>query len=89
MSVEQKYNSEYCQVYIDLGKSRDCIKIFSKSRKDSTNNCIGLYSLLQSSLKLGTADCKIKKQYILEGKLLVWIYCNKQIELFYKICKYI
>ena len=46
ISVERKYNSKYYQVYIDLGKSKDCIKIFFKSRKDSTNDYIGLYSLL-------------------------------------------
>jgi DNA ligase 4 len=71
ISIEQKYNSEYCQIYIDLNKVRDSIKIFSKSRKDSTNNCIRLHRVLQDSLGLNKASCKIKKQCILEGELLI------------------
>jgi DNA ligase 4 len=89
MSVERKYDGEYCQVHIDLGKSRDCIKIFSKSGKDSTNDRIGLHRSLRSSLKLGAADCKIKRQCILEGELLVWNDRDEQIEPFHKICKYV
>ncbi|KAI4247334.1 MAG: hypothetical protein L6R42_009666, partial [Xanthoria sp. 1 TBL-2021] len=30
MSVEQKYDGEYCQIHIDLAKGDDCIRIFSK-----------------------------------------------------------
>jgi DNA ligase 4 len=50
INVEQKYNSKYCQIYIDRNKPKDCIQIFSKSRKDSTNDCIGLYYILRESL---------------------------------------
>lgn len=38
ISCEEKMDGEYCQIHIDLGKGRDCIKIFSKSGKDSTKD---------------------------------------------------
>ena len=46
LSVERKYDGEYCQVHIDLSKGKDCIKIFSKSRKDLTTDHIDLHSIL-------------------------------------------
>lgn len=36
MSCEKKVDGEYCQVHIDLSKGENCLKIFSKSGKDST-----------------------------------------------------
>src|SRR6266536_2779246 len=89
MSVERKYNGEYCQIHIDLTKARDCIKIFSKSGKDSTSDRIGLHRALRDSLKLDTADSKIKKQCILEGELLVWNDKDERIEPFHKIRKHV
>ncbi|KAH8745817.1 hypothetical protein F5883DRAFT_510630 [Diaporthe sp. PMI_573] len=38
MSVENKIDGEYCQIHIDLSKGSDCIQIFSKSGKDSTQD---------------------------------------------------
>jgi len=38
MSVEKKVDGEYCQIHVDLSKGRDCIQIFSKSGKDSTDD---------------------------------------------------
>lgn len=43
ISCEEKYDGEYCQVHIDLSKGYDCIQIFSKSGKDSTNDRIALH----------------------------------------------
>ena len=89
MSVERKYDGEYCQIHIDLNKARDCIKIFSKSGKDSTRDRIGLHRALRDSLQLETADCKIKKQCILEGELLIWNDDEERIEPFHKIRKHV
>jgi DNA ligase 4 len=47
LCVERKYDGEYCQVHIDLSKGRDCIKIFSESGKDLTNDRIGLHAGLR------------------------------------------
>jgi DNA ligase-4 len=88
MSVERKYNGEYYQIYIDLSRASDSIKIFSKSGKDLTIDRIGLYRALRDSLELDIADCRIKRLYILEGELLVWTDNDKRIEPFYKIRKH-
>jgi DNA ligase 4 len=71
MSVERKYNGEYCQIHIDLSKASNSIKIFSKSGKDSTIDRIRLYRALKESLELDITDCRIKKLCILERELLV------------------
>jgi DNA ligase-4 len=85
MSVERKYDGEYCQIYINLTKIRDWIKIFSKSGKNSTNDRIGFYRPLRDSLKLDTVKCKIKRQCILEGELFIWNDYDERIESFHKI----
>lgn len=38
MSVEEKIDGEYCQIHIDMSKGENCIQIFSKSGKDSTED---------------------------------------------------
>lgn len=43
MSCEEKIDGEYCQIHIDLSKGRNCIQIFSKSGKDSTDDRIALH----------------------------------------------
>lgn len=43
VNVEQKIDGEYCQVHVDLTKGHNCIQIFSKSGKDSTNDRIALH----------------------------------------------
>jgi len=47
MSVEKKIDGEYCQIHIDLSRMRarkeQCIQIFSKSGKDSTEDRKGLF----------------------------------------------
>jgi DNA ligase-4 len=89
LSVERKYDGEYCQVHINLGKGMNCIKIFSKSGRDSTEDRIGLHGVLRDCLSLESAECKIKEQCILEGELLVWSDRDERIEPFYKIRKHV
>jgi DNA ligase-4 len=72
MSVERKYDGEYCQIHIDLSKDNDPIRIFSKSGRDSTDDRIGLHGALRDSLRLGLNDCKIEKQCILEDSCAVF-----------------
>ncbi|KAH7110965.1 hypothetical protein EDB81DRAFT_831389 [Dactylonectria macrodidyma] len=88
MSVERKYDGEYCQIHIDLNKSGAGIKIFSKSGRDSTSDRMGIHRALRNSLELDTAGCKIKKRCILEGELLVWN-DDGRIEPFYKIRRHV
>ena len=89
MSVERKYNGEYCQVHIDLSRAMGRIQIFSKSGKDSTSDREGLHPAIRESLRLGTADCVIKQQCILEGELLVWNDGRHRLEPFHKIRKHV
>jgi DNA ligase 4 len=85
VSVERKYDGEYCQIHVDLDHATRPIKIYSKSGKDSTIDRIKLHRAVRESLQLGTSDCQIKRQCILEGELLVWNDEHQQIEPFYKI----
>jgi DNA ligase 4 len=89
MSVERKYDGEYCQVHIDLSNGMGRIQIFSKSGKDSTSDREGLHPAIRKSLRLGTANCVIKQQCILEGELMVWNDSCYRLEPFYKIRKHV
>ncbi|KAH7125058.1 hypothetical protein B0J13DRAFT_647263, partial [Dactylonectria estremocensis] len=88
MSVERKYDGEYCQIHIDLNNSGADIKIFSKSGRDSTSDRMGIHRALWDSLELDTAGCKFKKRCILEGELLVWN-DDGRIEPFHKIRRHV
>ncbi|KAI9798667.1 MAG: hypothetical protein M1833_004656 [Piccolia ochrophora] len=43
MSLERKYDGEYCQIHVDLVKGAERIQIFSKSGKDSTLDRRGVH----------------------------------------------
>ncbi|TKA29522.1 hypothetical protein B0A50_03535 [Salinomyces thailandicus] len=73
--LERKYDGEYCEIHIDMSLSRDpgkCIKIFSKSGKDSTQDRRKIHQTLVECLRLGQTDCKIKSRAILLGELVVY-----------------
>ena len=89
ISVERKYDGEYCQIHIDIWKGQKCIKIFSKSGRDSTDDRLRLHGAIENALKLGKKDCRIKKQCILEGELLIWHDKKQQIQPFEKIRKHV
>jgi DNA ligase 4 len=89
MSLERKYDGEYCQVHIDMTKGSDCIKIFSKSGKDSTTDRVRLHGVLKDCLGISTTEGRIKRHCILEGELLVWSDKTKAIEPFHKIRKHV
>lgn len=50
MSCEEKLDGEYCQIHIDLSKGRDCIQIFSKSGRDSTQDRRALHGYAGAAL---------------------------------------
>ncbi|KAL0467089.1 ATP dependent DNA ligase [Neurospora intermedia] len=89
MSCEEKYDGEYCQVHIDLSKGYDCIQIFSKSGKDSTQDRKALHDAIRKSLNLHQPSCPLKKGCILEGELLVYSDKEEKILDFYKIRKHV
>lgn len=89
MSVERKHDGEYCQIHIDLSKGQDCIQIFSKSGKDSTEDRKGVHQAIRNGLRIGHPDCKFSRQCILEGELLVYSDRSKEILEFHKIRKHV
>lgn len=88
MSIERKYDGEYCQIHIDLSKQPN-IQIFSKSGKDSTMDRSGIHRVLRESLRIGSPNCKFSKRCILEGELLVWSDKHGRIMDFHKLRKFI
>jgi DNA ligase-4 len=78
-----------CQIHINLDHAGFHIKILSKSGRDSTEDRADIHRPLQNSLELGAAGCKIKRQCILEGELLVWNDAMAMIQPFYKIRKHV
>ncbi|MBA7494047.1 DNA ligase [subsurface metagenome] len=89
MSVERKYDGEYCQIHIDNSKGQGTIQIFSKSGKDSTEDRIGLHSAIKRGLRLKTPECKIKHRAILEGELLIYSRNERDILPFHHIRKHV
>ena len=89
MSVERKYDGEYCQIHIDLSKGEQCIQIFSKTGKDSTQDKVGLHKQIKDSLRLNQADCGFSRHCILEGEMVVWSDKDNCIAGFHKIRKHV
>ncbi|RVX71319.1 hypothetical protein B0A52_04893 [Exophiala mesophila] len=90
MSVERKYDGEYCQIHIDRTRTPGCqIQIFSKSGKDSTNDRIRLHGAIIDSLRLDELDCPFKRNCILEGELLIWNRTKQEIAPFHVIRKHV
>ncbi|KAJ5947979.1 hypothetical protein N7466_000994 [Penicillium verhagenii] len=89
MSIERKYDGEYCQIHIDLTNKRTPIQIFSKSGKDSTADRAGILPTLETSLHIGSPKCKFTHHCILEGELLVWNGKTGSISDFHKLRKFL
>ena len=89
MSLERKYDGEYCQIHVDLGKPGNEIQIFSKSCKDSTQDRRDLHATIRECLRIGEDDCPVKQKCILEGEFLVWSTEKSRILPFHKIRKHV
>lgn len=88
-ALEPKYDGEYCQLHIDLTKGKNCIQMFSKSGKDSTQDRRGMHEWIKAALRLGKPDCKFKTRCILEGEMVVYSEKDNSILDFHKIRKYV
>lgn len=89
MSIERKYDGEYCQIHIDLSKGEHPIQIFSKSGKDSTKDREKLHAPIMQSLRIGSKDCGFAKACILEGEMVVWSDTDHKILPFCKLRKHV
>ena len=89
MSVERKYDGEYCQIHVNLLKGACPIQIFSKTGKDATEDRKGVHEAIKNSLRLGTADCAFSQSCILEGELIAWSDREQKILPFHKIRKHV
>ena len=89
MSIERKYDGEYCQIHFDLTNKRTPIQIFSKSGKESTRDRSGIIPIVEESLQLRKEQCKFKYRCILEGELLVWSDKHGDIAGFHKLRKFL
>ncbi|KAL8717279.1 MAG: hypothetical protein Q9225_005466 [Loekoesia sp. 1 TL-2023] len=89
MSIERKYDGEYCQIHVNLNKGSDCIQIFSKSGKDSTVDRQGVHEAIRQSLRIGQPECKFTWQCILEGEMVVYNDLENRVSEFHKIRKHV
>ncbi|KAI9720342.1 MAG: hypothetical protein M1828_005726 [Chrysothrix sp. TS-e1954] len=87
--LEPKYDGEYCQIHIDLSKGDDCIKIFSKSNRDSTQDRAALHDCIRQTLRLGRTNCLFRTKCIVEGEMVVFDTRNDSILEYHKIRKYV
>ena len=89
MSVERKYDGEYCQIYVGMKGTSPHIQIFSKSGRNPTADRAGVYRAIVAGLANGTSQCKFQGRCIMKGELLVWNDNRKQIEPFHKIRRHV
>ncbi|KAI9722987.1 MAG: hypothetical protein M1812_001436 [Candelaria pacifica] len=89
MSLEKKYDGEYCQIHVDLANEENWIQIFSKSGKDSTIDRKAIHNTIHKCLDIGKKTCKIIGKCILEGELVVFSDKDNKILEFHKLRKHL
>ncbi|KAK5043615.1 hypothetical protein LTR84_011375 [Exophiala bonariae] len=89
ISVERKYDGEYCQIHVWIEGGEFHITIFSKSGRDSSKDRKDLHATIRQCLAIGTTGCKLKRQCVLTGELLVWNDRTRCIMPFHKIRRYV
>jgi DNA ligase-4 len=85
VSVEHKYDGEYCQIHIRRHHTNTRSVSFPKGGRDLTRDRAGLHGYNTKCLGVGTAQCKFQRQCILVGELLVWNNHKQQIVPFHRI----
>jgi DNA ligase-4 len=88
-AMERKYDGEYCEIHIDLSRGTDCIQIFSKSGKDSTEDRRAVHETILEALRIGKPNCAFRKRCIVLGELLVYSDLEQKILEFHKIRKHV
>lgn len=89
MSLERKYDGEYCQIHIDLAKKENWLQIFSKSGKDSTADRQGIHQTIRECLRIDQTGRAFSEKCILEGELVVYSDKDERILEFHKLRKHV
>ncbi|KAI9816425.1 MAG: hypothetical protein M1826_001814 [Phylliscum demangeonii] len=89
MSIERKYDGEYCQIHVDLARTDGWLQIFSKSGKDSTADRRAIHGTLRKCLRIGQPDCRFTSKCILEGEMVVYSDKDQKMLEFDKLRKHI
>ncbi|KAI9787327.1 MAG: hypothetical protein M1816_007675 [Peltula sp. TS41687] len=89
MSLERKYDGEYCQIHVDLASKHNWLQIFSKSGKDSTADRRGIHQTIRDCLRIDQPGRGFSVKCILEGELVVYSDKDKRILEFHKLRKHV
>jgi len=73
VSVERKYDGEYCQVHLwqDSNSRKPVMQLFSKSGRDSTRDRDPILPTIRKCLSAGRSADRVQKHCILVGELVV------------------
>jgi DNA ligase-4 len=88
-AAEVKYDGEYCEIHVDIGKAPNDIRIYSKNGKDATADREPLLETIRSALRIGRVDCLIKSKCIVLGEMVLYSDRENKILPFSKIRKHI
>ena len=88
-AMERKYDGEYCEIHVDLSRGKDCIQIFSKSGRDSTEDRKAVHETILEALRIGKPECAFRKRCIVLGELLVYSDLERKLLEFHKIRKHV
>jgi DNA ligase-4 len=88
-AAEVKFDGEYCEIHVDLNNADRDIRIFSKNGKDATADREPLQDNIRNALRIGRADCMVKKKCIVLGEMVLYSDKEKKIMPFSKIRKHI
>ncbi|KAK5956428.1 hypothetical protein OHC33_003005 [Knufia fluminis] len=91
VSVERKYDGEYCQVHLwqDSNSRKPVIQLFSKSGRDSTRDRDPILPTIRKYFGAGRSADRVQKHCILVGELVVWNDVDRKIMPFYKIRRHV
>ena len=88
-AIERKYDGEYCEIHIDLDKGSECIQIYSKSGRDSTEDRKAVHETIRQALRLHQPSCTFQRCCIVVGELVVYSGEEQSVLGFHEIRKHV
>ncbi|KDQ61659.1 hypothetical protein JAAARDRAFT_31124 [Jaapia argillacea MUCL 33604] len=84
--AETKYDGERAQIHVEIIEGEQPrIKIFSKSKRDSTWDRIAIHPIICRALGLSSQAPKIRKNIIVEAEMVPFSECLSKIDEFWRI----